>query len=128
MPWLGVVAGMYGLSWILENAVGILFALATHTTLTRLRTRMFLNLMQQDVAFYDAHVSGELSSRLINDSGQLQGLAQFTTQQLLQAVVRLVGALFLAVTPAWIFRCLVRLLCSANRSGHRWHWKGFFPV
>ena len=39
----------------------------------------------QDIAFYDAHVSGELSSRLINDSGQLQGLAQFTTQQLLQA-------------------------------------------
>ena len=38
-------------------------------------------------------MSGELSSRLINDSGQLQGLAQFTTQQLLQATVRLVGAL-----------------------------------
>jgi ATP-binding cassette subfamily B protein len=65
---------------------------AAHTTLTRLRNRMFLNLVQQDIAFYDAHVSGELSSRLINDSGQLQGLAQFTTQQLLQATVRLVGA------------------------------------
>jgi len=92
MPWLLLVAGLYVASWVFEIFVGILFAVAAHTTLTRLRNRMFLNLVQQDIAFYDAHVSGELSSRLINDSGQLQGLAQFTTQQLLQATVRLVGA------------------------------------
>ena len=88
MPWLLLVSGLYAASWLFEILVGILFAMAAHTTLTRLRNRMFLNLVQQDIAFYDAHVSGELSSRLINDSGQLQGLAQFTTQQLLQAVPR----------------------------------------
>ena len=92
MPWLLVVGGLYFASWFFEIATGILFAVSAHTTLTRLRNRMFLNLVQQDIAFYDVHVSGELSSRLINDSGQLQGLAQFTTQQLLQAVVRLLGA------------------------------------
>lgn len=39
------------------------------------------------VAFYDAHTSGELSSRLINDSGQLQTLVQFVSQNALQASV-----------------------------------------
>ena len=80
------MAGLNLVSWTFENLVGILFALAAHTTLTRLRNRMFLNVMQQDVNFYDSHSSGELSSRLINDSGQLQTLAQFTTQQFLQVI------------------------------------------
>ena len=34
-------------SWIFEIFVGILFALAAHTALTRLRTIMFFNLVQQ---------------------------------------------------------------------------------
>lgn len=34
------------------------------------------------IAFYDSHVSGELSSRLINDSQALSSLTQFTTQHL----------------------------------------------
>ena len=59
--------------------------------------------MQQDVAFYDAHVSGELSSRLINDSGQLQGLVQFVSQDFLQAFVRITGALVaMYLTHPWL--------------------------
>ena len=54
---------------------------------------MFANLVQQDVAFYDRHVSGALSSRLINDSGQLGTLTQFTSQNMLQAGVRILGGL-----------------------------------
>jgi hypothetical protein len=88
-----VIGGLYALSWALEVVVGILFAVAAHTALTRLRVSMFANLVAQDVAFYDKHVSGELSSRLINDSGQLQGLVQFVSQNLLQAVVRIAGGL-----------------------------------
>ena len=92
-PLLAVIGCIYLSVWALECAVGILFAVAAHTTLTRLRAAMFANLVEQDVAFHDAHVSGELSSRLINDSGQLQALVQFVSQDLLQASVRLVGAL-----------------------------------
>ena len=65
--------------------MGIGFAVAAHTTITRLRIRMFRNLAQQEAAFYDHHRSGELSSRLINDSGALQYLAQFVSQSFIQA-------------------------------------------
>ena len=102
-PLLGLLGGLFASTWALECAVGILFAVAAHTTLTRLRAAMFSNLVQQDVAFYDAHVSGELSSRLINDSGQLQGLVQFVSQDFLQAFVRITGALVaMYLTHPWL--------------------------
>ena len=58
-PLLGLLGALYGLTWLMEICVGILFAVAAHTALTRLRCAMFANLVQQDVAFYDTHVSGE---------------------------------------------------------------------
>ena len=55
MPWLLLVSGLYAASWLFEILVGILFAVAAHTTLTRLRNRMFLNLVQQETTPHDAH-------------------------------------------------------------------------
>eukprot|EP00927_Polykrikos_kofoidii_P000742 TRINITY_DN10276_c0_g1_i1.p1 TRINITY_DN10276_c0_g1~~TRINITY_DN10276_c0_g1_i1.p1 ORF type:complete len:697 (+),score=128.52 TRINITY_DN10276_c0_g1_i1:148-2238(+) len=87
----------YGLllfgGYVCEIAVGILFAIVGHTTVTRLRIKLFRNLVIQEIAFYDKHVSGELSSRLINDSAALSSLTQFTTQTLLGAIVKFVGSL-----------------------------------
>merc|ERR1719210_1616137 len=79
--------------YVCEILVGILFAIAGHTTVTRLRIKLFRNLTRQEIAFYDAHVSGELSSRLINDSAALSNLTQFTTQTFLGAIVKFFGSL-----------------------------------
>jgi len=49
--------------------------------------------VRQEIAFYDMHVSGELSSRLINDSSSLSNLVQFTTQTLFGAFVKFFGSL-----------------------------------
>ena len=38
-------------------------------------------------------MSGELSSRLINDSGQLQTLTQFVSQNVLKATINITGGL-----------------------------------
>ncbi|CAE7507577.1 abcB1 [Symbiodinium sp. CCMP2592] len=80
-------------SYFCEILVGILFAICGHTTVTRLRIKLFRNLTEQEIAFYDSHVSGELSSRLINDSQALSSLTQFTTQTVLGAVVKFAGSL-----------------------------------
>jgi len=93
MPGLTWVAlSMLG-SYLCEIVVGILFAVCGHTTVTRLRIKLFRNLTEQEIAFYDSHVSGELSSRLINDSAALSSLTQFTTQTMLGAIVKFVGSL-----------------------------------
>jgi len=93
MPLLTVVGFLMLGSYLCEICVGVLFAICGHTTVTRLRIKLFKNLTDQDIAFYDAHVSGELSSRLINDSAALSSLTQFTTQTLLGAGVKFVGSL-----------------------------------
>eukprot|EP00434_Breviolum_minutum_P008878 symbB.v1.2.007829.t1/scaffold463.1/size291460/10 len=80
-------------SYFCEILVGILFAICGHTTVTRLRIKLFQNLTEQEIAFYDSHVSGELSSRLINDSQALSSLTQFTTQTVLGAIVKFAGSL-----------------------------------
>ena len=49
--------------------------------------------MKPRIGFYDSHVSGELASRLINDSQALSSLTQFTTQSCLGAVVKFAGSL-----------------------------------
>lgn len=48
VPLLGAVAALHFASWLFEVLVGTLYALAAHTALTRLRIRMFRNLVQQD--------------------------------------------------------------------------------
>jgi len=92
-PWLLVVGLLAFVAYSCEIVVGILFAVCGHTTVTRLRIKLFRNLTQQEISFYDAHVSGELSSRLINDSASLSALTQFTTQTLLGAIVKFAGSL-----------------------------------
>jgi len=102
-PHLAQVAALQISSYLCEILVGILFAICGHTTVTRLRIKLFRNLAEQEIAFYDAHVSGELSSRLINDSSQLSSLTQFTTQTLLGALVKFVGSLVaMYSTHAWL--------------------------
>ena len=56
VPLLGLTAGLVASAWMFEVAVGVGFAVAAHTTITRLRIRMFSNLVQQEAAFYDGHI------------------------------------------------------------------------
>jgi len=92
-PPLMIYAGALLASYLCEVIVGILFAICGHTTVTRLRTKLFRNLARQEIAFYDTHVSGELSSRLINDAAALSQMTQFTTQYFLGSLVRFVGSM-----------------------------------
>mmetsp|Transcript_70880 Transcript_70880/g.207687 ORF Transcript_70880/g.207687 Transcript_70880/m.207687 type:complete len:679 (-) Transcript_70880:165-2201(-) len=92
-PHVALYAALLFGSYTGEVLVGILFAVSGHITVTRLRIKLFRNLVRQEIAFYDLHVSGELSSRLINDSGSLSNLVQFTTQTLFGALVKFFGSL-----------------------------------
>lgn len=114
MPYLLCVAGLLVFNYIGTILVGILFAVAAHTTITRLRIRMYANSMEQDSAFYDRHCSGEMSSRLINDSGQLQYLAQFTTQNSLSAIIKLFGSLFAMYGTHWKLALIATCISPLN--------------
>jgi ATP-binding cassette subfamily B protein len=49
-----------------------LFTIAGERTVARVRKNLFRNLVEQEVAFFDAHRTGELTSRLASDTATLQ--------------------------------------------------------
>uniref|UniRef100_A0A7S0ZQ66 ABC transporter n=1 Tax=Noctiluca scintillans TaxID=2966 RepID=A0A7S0ZQ66_NOCSC len=129
-PGLTDVAILTILSYFCEIMVGIFFAICGHTTVTRLRVKLFKNLVEQDISFYDAHVSGELASRLINDSSSLSYLVQFTTQNTLGATVKFIGSL-IAMFTTHVLLALVSTIVTpintilVNRTGKT---VGFYGV
>lgn len=59
-------------------------------------------------------VYSQLSSRLINDSGQLQGLVQFTSQNAMQAAVRLAGSLLAMFLTHPLLAALATIITPIN--------------
>jgi ABC-type multidrug transport system fused ATPase/permease subunit len=41
------------------------------TVVARLRLKLFKNLLRQEISFFDAHATGELTSRLTGDAAKL---------------------------------------------------------
>lgn len=123
LPRIGIYVVLLFGSYTGEVMVGILFAISGHTTVSRLRIKLFRNLVRQEIAFYDMHVSGELSSRLINDSGALSNLVQFTTQTLLGALVKFIGSLLSMYLTHPLLAVLATIITPVNlflvkRTGH----------
>jgi ATP-binding cassette subfamily B protein len=77
----------------------LLFSLAGERGVRRVRERLYRSLVAQEIAFFDASRTGELTSRLGTDSASLQGLlsSQFS-MALRQAVTAVGGVVLLLVT------------------------------
>eukprot|EP00617_Octactis_speculum_P026818 CAMPEP_0185771474 /NCGR_PEP_ID=MMETSP1174-20130828/64324_1 /TAXON_ID=35687 /ORGANISM="Dictyocha speculum, Strain CCMP1381" /LENGTH=640 /DNA_ID=CAMNT_0028457357 /DNA_START=300 /DNA_END=2222 /DNA_ORIENTATION=- len=56
---------------------GAFFTVAGARVVTRLRDALFTNLLKQEVAFFDAHDTGELTSRLNADAAKLANVVSY---------------------------------------------------
>jgi len=74
-----------------------LFAVAGERGVKRVRERLFRSLVSQEVAFFDAQRTGDLTSRLSSDTASLQGLLSSQLSMALRNVVQVVGGLALLV-------------------------------
>jgi ABC transporter fused permease/ATP-binding protein len=105
-----VILGIQSLSVALRY---YLFTTAGERVVTRLRQKLFANIMGQEVAFFDAHKTGELTNRLASDTGVLQNTVSTNVSMVLRNVATAVGGvallfytsptltlLMLAVVPA----------------------------
>jgi ABC-type multidrug transport system fused ATPase/permease subunit len=77
-----------------------LFGYARENIVRSLRVDTFRSILRQDVAFFDAHTSGELSSRLSSDCGEMAGDLTWFMRFALESVVRITG-----ITVYMIVRC-----------------------
>ncbi|GMU00235.1 hydrophobic compound transporter HcuC [Corallococcus caeni] len=72
-----------------------LFSTAGERVVMRLRHDFFQRLMDQEVAFFDTHRTGELTSRLASDTTVLQNTVSVNISQGLRNVVQVLGGIVL---------------------------------
>jgi ATP-binding cassette subfamily B protein len=91
MAALAVVQGLAigGRAW--------LFAVAGERGVKRVREALFRSLVSQEIAFFDAQRTGDLTSRLGSDTASLQGLLSSQLSMTLRNSVQVVGGLVLLV-------------------------------
>jgi ABC transporter fused permease/ATP-binding protein len=91
----------------------VLFSIAGERVVTRLREQLYRAILDQEIAFFDARRTGELTSRLSSDTAVLQNAVSVNVSLALRSLAQAVGgvvfliytsprltALMLAVVPA----------------------------
>ena len=71
------------------------FTLAGERTVKRLRTRLFGQILGQDVSFFDKQKTGELLGRLSSDTSVLQNALSVNISMLVRSLVQALGALIM---------------------------------
>jgi ABC transporter fused permease/ATP-binding protein len=107
---MAVVSLVFGLSIALRYR---LFSLAGERVVAHLREQLYRSIIDQEVAFFDARRTGELTSRLASDTAVLQSAVSVNVSMALRSLAQAVGgvvfliytsprltALMLAVVPA----------------------------
>ncbi len=77
-----------------------LFSMAGERGVRRVREALFRSLVAQEVAFFDAQRTGDLTSRLSSDTASLQGLLSSHLSMALRNVVQVAGGLVLLVVTS----------------------------
>jgi ABC transporter fused permease/ATP-binding protein len=96
---MGVVALVFGVSIAIRY---ILFSVAGERVVTRLRERLYRSIIDQEIAFFDARRTGELTSRLSSDTSVLQSAVSVNVSMALRSLAQAAGgvALLLYTSPA----------------------------
>ncbi len=79
----------------------VLFTIAGERVVLRLRKRLFARIMEQEVAFFDEHRTGELVSRLADDCSVLQSTVTSNVSMALRQIIQLLGSLVVIIAISW---------------------------
>ncbi|MCA9537251.1 MAG: ATP-binding cassette domain-containing protein [Myxococcales bacterium] len=77
------------------------FTVAGERIVTRLRQRLYSSLVQQEIGFFDAHRTGELTNRLAADTTVVQNAATVNISMLLRYLFQAIGAVAILMLTSW---------------------------
>ncbi|XP_035285523.1 mitochondrial potassium channel ATP-binding subunit isoform X2 [Anguilla anguilla] len=83
--------GLYGLQGLLTSGYIILLSRVGERVAADMRKSLFLSLLRQDVAFFDAHKTGQLVNRLTADIQEFKSSFKLVVSQGLRSVTQTVG-------------------------------------
>jgi len=78
-----------------------MFTVSAERVVTRLRKDLYDAVVRQDIAFFDARRTGELTNRLASDTTVLQGLVTVNVSMALRHGVMGIGALCILLYTSW---------------------------
>ncbi|GBG80484.1 hypothetical protein CBR_g30946 [Chara braunii] len=80
---------------------GLCFSMVAKRVLKTLQDRLFRGVITQDIAYFDATTSGELTSRLTNDVGSMSEPLNWMLSTLLRNLLNLAGGFVMCFYTSW---------------------------
>ncbi|KAL1495234.1 hypothetical protein AB1Y20_017097 [Prymnesium parvum] len=101
------VLALHAASQLLGLGSSFATGLAGERVVARLRRRLYAQLLRQEVAFFDAHKSGELVSRLGSDTLLVQTATTASLNECLVGLLKVVGGIALMFVVSWQLTLIV---------------------
>ena len=95
----------------------VLFILAGERVVARLRKDAYTKLLEQEIAFFDQHKTGDLSSRLATDTAVLQSAVSANISMLLRNAVAALGGAGMLLYTSWRLALLMFAVVPAIALG-----------
>lgn len=98
---IGLVIGFFVLSALISAVSGSVLGFFGENVVQKLRQFLWDKILRLPVSYFDETRSGEISSRLINDTSQVKDLLANSMPTMVTSILQLVGALFLMILMDW---------------------------
>lgn len=95
------VIGLFLVSAVISAVSGTLLGVFGENVVANLRSTLWHRLIRLPVSYFDDVKTGEMTSRLVNDSTQIKDLLANAFPQMVTSLMQLVGALIIMVLMDW---------------------------
>ncbi|MBO4637556.1 MAG: ABC transporter ATP-binding protein [Clostridiales bacterium] len=95
---IGILIGLYVLSWILSLTQTQLMAFMTQKFLDDLRKKLFGNMQKLPIKYFDSHKHGDIMSHYTNDIDTLRQLVSQAFPNLVSGIVTVIGLLAVMIS------------------------------
>jgi len=99
--WAVLLVVLFALTSVLTAVRMYFFTVAGERVVARLRRRLYSSLVNQEVGFFDAHRTGELTNRLAADTTVVQNTATVNISMLLRYAITAMGAVGIMAWTSW---------------------------
>ena len=98
---LGLIIGLFVLSALISAFSGALLGIFGENVVANLRKTLWQKLVRLRVSYFDSVKTGEMTSRLVNDSTQIKDLLANSFPQMVTSLLQLLGALVIMALMDW---------------------------
>ncbi|HET6347021.1 MAG TPA: ABC transporter transmembrane domain-containing protein, partial [Myxococcota bacterium] len=102
-----LMVGVFFLEGLATGARYHTFTVTGERIVTTLRERLYRHLLAQEIAFFDAHRTGELTSRLASDTTVLQNAVSVNVSMTLRSLASVIGGMGLLLYTSPLLTALM---------------------